>query len=75
MQTTITYKGKLNGVSGLWCGFCPEGVEVEEEITVYKPEDGKVFMKDGEYFDCVIQKDGVNIENYEEVIEPEESEE
>ena len=72
MQTMITYKGTLNGVNGLWCGFKPEGVIVEEEITVYKPENGKVFYKDGEYFDCVIQKDGVNIEDYEEADAPEE---
>ena len=72
MQTTITYKGKLNGVSGLWCGFCPEGIEVEEEITVYKPDEGKIFVKDGEECSAVVLQEGESIEDYEEVDIPEE---
>ena len=72
MQTSITYKGKLNGVSGLWCGFKPEGIEVEEEITVYKPDEGKIFIKDGEEYSAVVLREGENIEDYEEVNAPEE---
>ena len=72
MQTTITYKGKLNGVNGLWCGFCPEGVEVEEEIIVYKPDEGKIFVKDGEEYSAVVLQEGESIEDYTEVDIPEE---
>lgn len=72
MQTSITYKGTLNGVSGLWCGFKPEGIEVEEEITVYKPDEGKIFIKDGEEYLAVVLQEGESIEDYEEVDAPEE---
>lgn len=74
MHTSITYKGTLNGVHGLWCGFKPEGVEVEEEITVYHADEGKEFVKDGEHFPCVVLKKDEKIEDYEEVevVEPEE---
>lgn len=40
MQIRITYVGTLNGVHGMWCGFCPEGVEVEEERLVLYPAEG-----------------------------------
>ena len=42
MKTKTTYKGTLNGVSGLWCGFKPEGLEVEEEISVLYADEGKI---------------------------------
>ena len=67
MQEKITYKGILNGVHGLWCGFKPEGVEVEEEIKVYYPDEGKIFTKDDEEFSVVVLQDGVKIEDYVEV--------
>ena len=75
MFTTTTYKGELNGVKGLWCGFCPEGVEVEEEIIVYHSDKGKVFMKDGKEFSVIVLSDGESIEDYEEVEKPKETEE
>ncbi|MBQ3990637.1 MAG: hypothetical protein II630_07310 [Bacteroidales bacterium] len=71
MIKTTTYKGTLNGARGLWCGFKPEGLEVEQEITVYKPDEGKVFTKDGEIFDCVVITNGVKISSYEEIDAPE----
>ena len=75
MQAKITYKGILNGIHGLWCGFKPENLEVEEEITVYYPDAGKVFVKDGEKFSVVVIKDGVRIEDFTEVDEiPDEEE-
>lgn len=74
MKTTITYKGTLNGVHGLWCGFKPEGVVVDEEITVYHADEGKVFKKGDELLDCVVLKDGEKIEDYQEIVKPEEPE-
>lgn len=70
MKTTITYKGVLNGVHGVWCGECPDGVEVEKEITVYRPDDGKVFEKNGEIFDAVVLKPREKIESYKEIDSP-----
>ena len=40
MFTKTTYIGTLNGVHGIWCGFLPEGVVVEEERLVLYPEEG-----------------------------------
>ena len=72
MYITTTYKGTLNGVHGLWCDFCPEGVEVEEEIIVYRPDEGKVFIKDGEEYGAIVLQEGESIEDYTEVDIPEE---
>ena len=73
MFTTKTYKGILNGSYCISCGHIEEGMEVEEEITVYQPNAGKVFMKDGEEFSAVVLKEGESIEDYKEVDAPEES--
>lgn len=67
MQIKITYKGYLNGVYGIYCGFKPDGLEVTEEVPVYYPDEGKVFVKDGEYYDCVILQDSESIDDYTEV--------
>ena len=67
MNTIITYKGTLNGVKGLWCGFRPKGLRLKEQITVYRPDEGKIFEKDGEQFSAVILKEGESIEDYAEV--------
>lgn len=72
MEIRITYKGTLNGVHGLWCGFKPEGIEVAEEIPVYYPDEGKIFIKDGEEFGTVVLQEGESIEDYTEVDIPEE---
>jgi len=72
MEIRKTYKGTLNGAFCISCGHVEEGMEVQEEIQVCYPDEGKVFMKDGEEFSVVILKDGVNIEDYEEVDKPEE---
>ena len=69
MHTTITYKGTRNGIHGLWCGFKPDDVIVEEEITVYHPDEGKEFMKNGERFSAVVLQEGEKIEDYEQVDE------
>ena len=66
MQTKITYRGTLNGVQGLWCGFKPEGLEVEQEIPVYYPDENKVFIKDGQEYSVVVLESGESILDYEE---------
>lgn len=74
MNTKITYKGTLNGVKGLWCGFKPNGVKVTEEITVYYPDEGKVFIKDDEIYTTVVLQKGETIDDYKEITEPREVE-
>jgi hypothetical protein len=67
MFTKITYIGTLNGVHGIWCGFKPEGVVVEEERTILYPEHGFILKKDDKTFSAVWLKDGDVKENYTEV--------
>ena len=73
MEVRITYKGTQNGVKGIWCGFKPEGIKVEEELSILYPEEGYVLKhkESGEYFSSVILKDGNSEDNY---IEEEEKE-
>lgn len=80
MEKRTTYVGTLNGAKGLWCGFKPEGLEVEEEREVLYADEGKVLKnkKTGDISDAVWLKDGDVQENYEEIEyteEPEETEE
>jgi hypothetical protein len=67
MQIRITYKGTIDGVYGIYCGFKPENLVVEEEIPVYYPDEGKIFVKDGEKYSAVVLQDGESIEDYEEI--------
>lgn len=71
MQIKITYKGYINGVYGIYCGFKPDGLEVTEEVPVYYPDEGKIFVKDGEEYDCVVLQQGESIDSYQEVIKEE----
>lgn len=71
MKTKTTYKGILNGVSGLWCGFKPEGLEVEEEISVLCADEGKILehKKTHEQTTSVIgglEKDYIEVDLVEE---------
>ena len=72
MEIKTTYKGYINGVYGIYCGFKPDSLKVEEEISVYYTSEGKIFIKDGEEFGAVILQKGENIEDYTEVDIPEE---
>lgn len=72
MQIKITYKGYINGVYGIYCGFKPEGLEVTEEVPVYYPDEGKIFIKDGEEYDCVVLQQGESIDSYQEIEKKEE---
>ena len=40
MEIRITYVGRLNGINGIWCGFNPDGLEVDEERLVLYPAEG-----------------------------------
>ena len=66
MQIKKTYKGILNGNYCVSCGHIKEGMTVEEEITIYYPDNGKVFIKDNTEYDYVIEREGVIISDYEE---------
>lgn len=68
MEIRTTYKGTKDGIYGIYCGFKPDGLDVEEEIPVYYPDEGKVFIKDDEYYDCVVLADGESIEDYKETM-------
>lgn len=69
MQIKITYVGILNGNTGIWCGFLPEGVEVTEERQVLYPEQNYSLRRIStlEVFSSVWLKDGDVQENYEEI--------
>ena len=67
MQTKITYKGYIDGVYGIYCGFKPDNLEIEEEVTVYYPDENKVFIKDGEEYGAGVLKEGESIADYDEV--------
>lgn len=75
MQVKTTYKGYINGVYGIYCGFKPEGLIVEEEIPIYYPDEGKVLVKDGEEYTAVVLQEGETIEEYTEVEKAEDEEE
>lgn len=73
MKERKSYIGELNGVKGVWCDQKPKGIILAETITFYSPDEGKVFVdKDGNMVDCVIIKDGVNIADYAEIVQPKE---
>ena len=69
MHIKITYVGTLDGVPGMWCGFCPEGAVITEERQVLYPETGYSLKRIAteEILDSVWLKDGDVQENYEEV--------
>lgn len=73
MKERYSYIGKLNDICGVWCDNCPEGLEVKETITFYTPDEGKIFVdKKGNFVDSVVIKDGVNIKDFTEILQPQE---
>lgn len=71
-----SYIGILNGISGIFCDQKPEGIELKETITFYSADEGKVFAdKEGNLLDTVVIKDGVNIEDFVEIVDPRNKEE
>lgn len=69
MQIKTTYKGYLNNVFGIYCGFCPQGLDITEQVPVYYPDEGKVFVKDGKKYSAVVLQEGESINDYQEVEE------
>ena len=69
MYIKTTYIGTLDGNKGMWCGFLPEGVEVEEERQVLYPEQGYSLKKISteQIFSSVWLKGKDKKENYIEV--------
>lgn len=67
MRISKTYVGTLNGVSGLWCGFKPEGAEIKEVREILLPDEGQELEKDGVRMSSVWLKDGDTKFNYKEV--------
>lgn len=72
MFTSTTYKGTKNGIYGIYCGFKPKGLKVEEEIMVYHADEGKIFIKDKEEFTDVVLQEGESIKDYQEIEKAEE---
>lgn len=72
MKERKSYKGTLNEVFGIWTDQKPEDIVLIDEVTFYTPDDGKIFYKDGEYYDCVVIEDDVKIEDYQEITDPRE---
>lgn len=70
MKERKAYVGTLNGNNSVWCDKHPDGAEIKEIITFYSPDNGNVFEKDGELFDNVVIKNGVKIEDYNEILDP-----
>ena len=73
MNTKITYKGTKDGVYGIYCGFRPKGLKNVETVTVYYPDEGKVFKKGEEEFSAVVLQENEKIEDYEEIAKTEEN--
>ena len=67
MQIKTTYKGYINGIYGIYCRFKPNGLNVEQEIPVYYPDEGKIFIKDNQEYNCVVLQDGETINDYTEI--------
>ena len=66
MEIRTTYKGIKDGIYGIYCGFKPDGLEVEEEIPVYYPDKGKVFVKGDKEYTSVVLQENESIEDYQE---------
>ena len=64
MQMKMTYKGYKGNIYGIYCGFKPKGLDVEEEVPVYYPDTGKIFVKDGQEFTSVVLQDGEEISQF-----------
>lgn len=69
MEIRITYKGTLNGIKGIWCGFKPEDAIIEKEINILYPAKDMLLRRKGEEktYGSVVLKDGYTMDNYEEV--------
>lgn len=71
-----SYIGKTkDGISAVWSDKHPEDAVIENEITFYSPDEGKIFVdKEGNMTTSVVIKEGVNIEDYTEIVMPKKDE-
>ena len=69
MEIRITYTGTLNGIKGVWCGFKPDGIIIEQEFNILYPAKDMLLRRKGgeETYHSIILKDGDSMDNYEEV--------
>lgn len=67
MKIETTYVGTLNGTYGMFCGFQPEGLVVEDVRQILFPEEGYELQKGSQRFKFVWLKDGDVQSNYTEV--------
>lgn len=69
MEIRITYTGTLNGIKGVWCGFKPDGIIIEQEFNILYPAKDMLLRRKGEEetYHSIILKDGDSMDNYEEV--------
>lgn len=75
MKERKSYKGTLNGVFAIWTDQHPEDAVIQETVTFYTPDEGYIFVKDGEFYDCVVIQDGETIDMYVEIVDPRPTEE
>ena len=72
MEIRTTYIGiNENGVRGIWCGFKPDNVTVEEERNILYPAENKVLrhIETQVIFSSVWLQDETLIDEYEEIEE------
>lgn len=67
-----SYIGKTkDGFGAVWCDKHPEDAVIENVITFYSPDEGKIFVdKEGNMTSSIVIKDGVKIEDYTEIVKP-----
>ena len=77
MKERQSFIGKTKeGFTAIWTDKHPKGATIENTITFYTPDDGKVFVdKEGNMVDSVVIQDGINIADYVEIIKPKTEEE
>jgi len=66
MKERKSYKGTLNGNFCICTDKKPEGFELQEEVTFYQADEGKIFKKGNEYAEVVFD----TIRGWEEVDSP-----
>ena len=73
MKERKSYKGTLNGNFCICTDKKPKGLKDVEETTFYQADEGKVFVdKHGNEYDCVFLKNGLTIDDYQEIDKPKE---
>ena len=74
MDIRKTYIGTLNGINGIWCGFCPENAIITEEKLVLYPKDGYLLKNKitEEVVPVVLLLSSSQMNDWEEIINIEE---